>query len=85
MELIDASCWVLSVRLNFLLGSTMHDGCLESGGGETCLHFEVTYRTETDITYFIALFTQAALGGLALLSLVWKRSRESPQRPLKIW
>lgn len=33
----------------------------------------------------LALFTQAALGGLALLSLVWKRSRESPQRPLRIW
>lgn len=33
----------------------------------------------------IALFVQAALGGMALLSLVWKRSRESPQRPLKIW
>ncbi|KAH8153358.1 uncharacterized protein LAJ45_02170 [Morchella importuna] len=32
-----------------------------------------------------ALFVQAALGGMALLSLVWKRSRESPQRPLKIW
>ena len=28
---------------------------------------------------------QAALGGLALLSLVYKRRRERPQRPLKIW
>ncbi|KAH0536917.1 hypothetical protein FGG08_006255 [Glutinoglossum americanum] len=32
-----------------------------------------------------ALFVQAALGGLALLSLVWKRYRERPQRPLKVW
>ncbi|OAA37252.1 FK506-binding protein 2 precursor [Metarhizium rileyi] len=32
-----------------------------------------------------ALIVQAALGGLALLSLVYKRSRERPQRPLKIW
>ncbi|KAI9772163.1 MAG: hypothetical protein M1839_002534 [Geoglossum umbratile] len=32
-----------------------------------------------------ALFVQAALGGLALLSLVWKRYREIPQRPLKVW
>jgi hypothetical protein len=32
-----------------------------------------------------ALFIQAALGGLALLSLVWKRYRERPQRPLKVW
>ena len=28
---------------------------------------------------------QAALGGLALLSLVYKRWRERPQRPIKIW
>lgn len=32
-----------------------------------------------------ALFVQLALGGLALLSLVYKRWRERPQRPLKIW
>ncbi|MCJ1406128.1 hypothetical protein MMC19_000193 [Ptychographa xylographoides] len=32
-----------------------------------------------------AIIIQAALGGLALLSLVFKRWRERPQRPLKIW
>lgn len=32
-----------------------------------------------------ALIVQAALGGLALLALVFKRYRERPQRPLKIW
>lgn len=32
-----------------------------------------------------ALFIQSALGGLALLSLVFKRWRERPQRPVKIW
>lgn len=32
-----------------------------------------------------AIFIQAALGGLALLSLVFKRWRERPQRPIKIW
>ncbi|PWW77398.1 hypothetical protein C7212DRAFT_350753 [Tuber magnatum] len=32
-----------------------------------------------------ALFVQGALGALALLSLVWKRARESPQRPMLIW
>lgn len=32
-----------------------------------------------------ALIVQAALGGLALLSLVFKRWRERPQRPVKIW
>lgn len=32
-----------------------------------------------------ALIVQAGLGLLALLSLVWKRYRERPRRPLKIW
>ncbi|KAI9720641.1 MAG: hypothetical protein M1812_002821 [Candelaria pacifica] len=32
-----------------------------------------------------ALLVQGALGLLALSSLVWKRYRERPQRPLKIW
>ncbi|KAK5012340.1 hypothetical protein LTR16_003657 [Cryomyces antarcticus] len=32
-----------------------------------------------------ALIIQAALGALALLSLVFKRYRERPRRPLKIW
>lgn len=32
-----------------------------------------------------SIFIQGALGGLALLSLVYKRYRERPQRPLKIW
>jgi hypothetical protein len=32
-----------------------------------------------------ALFIQVALGGLALMSLVYKRWKERPQRPVKIW
>lgn len=32
-----------------------------------------------------AILIQAALGTLALLSLVWKRWRETPRRPLKVW
>ncbi|KAH6691737.1 FK506-binding protein 2 precursor [Plectosphaerella plurivora] len=32
-----------------------------------------------------ALIVQLALGGLALLALVFKRWRERPQRPVKIW
>ncbi|KAF3917944.1 hypothetical protein ABW20_dc0110034 [Dactylellina cionopaga] len=32
-----------------------------------------------------ALLVQAALGALALLSLVFKRWRERPQRPVRIW
>lgn len=32
-----------------------------------------------------SLLVQTALGALALLSLVYKRWRERPQRPLKVW
>ncbi|KAF2670757.1 hypothetical protein BT63DRAFT_477356 [Microthyrium microscopicum] len=32
-----------------------------------------------------AILIQAALGGLALLSLVWKRWREKPRRPVLVW
>lgn len=32
-----------------------------------------------------ALVIQASLGALALLSLVYKRWRERPQRPIKVW
>jgi len=32
-----------------------------------------------------SLIIQAALGALALLSLVYKRWRERPQRPVKVW
>ena len=32
-----------------------------------------------------ALVVQAALGGLALLALVYKRWKERPQRPVKVW
>lgn len=32
-----------------------------------------------------ALFVQLALGALALLALVFKRWRERPQRPVKVW
>jgi hypothetical protein len=32
-----------------------------------------------------SILVQAALGALALLSLVYKRWRERPQRPVKVW
>lgn len=32
-----------------------------------------------------AIYVQAFLGLLALLSLVWKRYRERPRRPVKVW
>lgn len=40
---------------------------------------------ECDLLGPFALIIQAALGALALLSLVFKRWRERPQRPVKIW
>ncbi|PKS06613.1 hypothetical protein jhhlp_007362 [Lomentospora prolificans] len=43
------------------------------------------YTGECRLMGSFALIVQAALGGLALLSLVYKRWRERPQRPVKIW
>ena len=40
---------------------------------------------ECRLTGNFAIVVQIALGALALLSLVYKRWRESPQRPVKIW
>jgi STIMATE family len=40
---------------------------------------------ECELLGSFAILVQAALGGLALLSLVYKRWRERPQRPIKIW
>lgn len=42
-------------------------------------------RGECQLLGSFALFVQLALGGLALMSLVYKRWRERPQRPVKIW
>ncbi|KAK0618211.1 vacuolar membrane protein-domain-containing protein [Bombardia bombarda] len=42
-------------------------------------------QTECRLLGSFAIFVQLALGGLALMSLVYKRWRERPQRPLKIW
>ncbi|KAF9879308.1 hypothetical protein CkaCkLH20_03541 [Colletotrichum karsti] len=53
--------------------ATMKEGG-ESGGNGEC-----------SLLGSFALIVQAALGGLALLSLVYKRWRERPQRPVKIW
>lgn len=42
-------------------------------------------KGECELVGPFALFIQGALGALALLSLVYKRWRERPQRPIKIW
>ncbi|KAF2835006.1 hypothetical protein M501DRAFT_903008, partial [Patellaria atrata CBS 101060] len=45
------------------------------------------FETDNDCRLLgnFALLVQAALGGLAVLSLVWKRWRERPRRPVKVW
>lgn len=42
-------------------------------------------RNECELLGPFALLVQLALGGLALTTLIFKRYRERPQRPLKIW
>lgn len=46
---------------------------------------ETDNPTECRLLGSFAILVQLALGGLALLSLVFKRWRERPQRPVKIW
>ncbi|KAK3383258.1 vacuolar membrane protein-domain-containing protein [Lasiosphaeria ovina] len=41
--------------------------------------------TECRLLGSFAILVQLALGGLALLALVYKRWKERPQRPVKIW
>ena len=43
------------------------------------------YTGECRLLGSFALIVQAALGGLAMMSLVYKRWRERPQRPVLIW
>ncbi|KFY68520.1 hypothetical protein V496_01012 [Pseudogymnoascus sp. VKM F-4515 (FW-2607)] len=45
----------------------------------------ITKNGECELLGPFALFVQLALGGLALLALVFKRWRERPQRPVKVW
>src|SRR5689334_364342 len=40
---------------------------------------------ECELLGQFAVIVQAAMGALALLALVYKRWRERPQRPIKIW
>ncbi|KAK7744973.1 hypothetical protein SLS53_003206 [Cytospora paraplurivora] len=42
-------------------------------------------QSECRLLGSFAVFVQLALGGLAMMSLVYKRWRERPQRPVKIW
>lgn len=56
-----------------------------SGSGSGSPHDGGDDRGECRLLGPFALFVQLALGGLALMSLVYKRWRERPQRPLKIW
>ncbi|KAI9738835.1 MAG: hypothetical protein M1834_008342 [Cirrosporium novae-zelandiae] len=48
-------------------------------------HDDEEDRGECRLLGPFALVVQGALGGLALLALVYKRWRERPQRPVKIW
>ncbi|KAL5624617.1 hypothetical protein BROUX41_004677 [Berkeleyomyces rouxiae] len=54
-----------------------------SGGGSKSLLMQKP--GDCELLGSFALFVQLALGALAMMSLVWKRYRERPQRPVKIW
>ena len=74
---------VLSPTLSYIAASTTPTSSmnLTSGGGPR----PGAENGECKLLGPFALFIQGALGVLALLVLVFKRWRERPQRPLKIW
>lgn len=65
---------VTSAQASTILAPTADDGSRPGAKGGEC-----------QLLGEASIFIQGALGGLALLSLVYKRWRERPQRPLKIW
>lgn len=65
---------VKSAQVSTILAPTADDGSRPGANGGEC-----------QLLGEASIFIQGALGGLALLSLVYKRWRERPQRPLKIW
>lgn len=84
---------ILSPTLSFIASTTLSQSAALSAmtsapstngtsGGESRSGAE---NGECKLLGPFALFVQGALGLLALLSLVFKRWRERPQRPLKIW
>lgn len=84
---------VLSPTLSYIAASTLRHAASASAvnltpsmnltsGGESRPGAE---NGECKLLGPFALFIQGALGVLALLVLVFKRWRERPQRPLKIW
>ena len=62
--------------------SATSTAAIESGKGSK---HHGAKNAECELLGPFALFIQGALGALALLSLVYKRWRERPQRPVKIW
>lgn len=64
-------------------GALVAVGVLATGSGKGP-HDEPS-NGECSLLGPFALIVQASLGGLALMALVYKRWRERPQRPLKIW
>lgn len=75
----DVSIPHATTNLLALAAATATD--VPSAGGDD----DDDYTDECRLMGSFALIVQAALGGLALLSLVYKRWRERPQRPVKIW
>ncbi|KAK6064950.1 DUF3661 domain-containing protein [Seiridium cupressi] len=79
-DILSTTTALAAAALTTVMPSTSHaQGGSESGpGGDEG-------SGECRLLGSFAVLVQLALGGLALLSLVYKRWRERPQRPLKIW
>ena len=69
-----------AVALSTMISTLATVAIASNGGSET-----VAESGQCELLGPFSLFIQGALGALALLSLVYKRWREKPRRPWKIW
>ena len=78
---LDAPSTVLNMATSIIASAT----AAATATGSASPQSEDGSPGECSLLGPFALLVQGALGALALLSLVYKRWRERPQRPLKIW
>jgi hypothetical protein len=82
IEVVSSTIAEMAATTAAALAATATSAVTMASGAPTD---EEEYQGECRLMGPFALFVQLALGGLAMLSLVFKRWRERPQRPVKIW
>ena len=79
------SSLLLNPTLSYIASATLTPANVNASSTSTPSSRPGAENGECKLLGPFALFVQGALGLIALLSLVYKRWRERPQRPVKIW